>query len=833
MRAMTFNLRLGCILTLAVASLAATAQEDDQWTILLHGAAVRDAAIELAVADLVETGAAHGIAFSVDTSAQNTPMRRTWMPHVPRLEFSILDEDALPEGNVILVQTHMELRTPAAGGQRYAIQERTLGDRRVLLVAGGGPIGAAYGLYWVRDRLRVHKHLPEFDVVRTPRMPVRMGAAWHRHGYGGSTQEQMHAALRHSINWVAGPGIPDLVPWNAEPEATRNAENRARARELIAHARALHMNYFSFGNEFVFHPSLLEEHNATLDPCDPAFWDAVQDKFRKLFTALPELRGVTLCLDDLSGFWDDYRPYDLLRETPECDWSCAQRHRVFMEKVMEVMLEFNKTLFQFTWGLTSDGQHVQPAVFREIFQDTVPTDNLYVMPKVTMADRWWFQPYNATFNLTPHETVVLFEPMNYYESGRANIFPTFSGQYFQGGLQTFLLPEDTNLRGAASLAGSIHERWDTIGAYNYVLYRLMWDPDEDITQIARDFCAIHFGVEAAEVMAEIYLSTPAAYKYGLHIEPISYGQFNSFLHMRVGTFPVEGYPAIDGGREHLEFLRWIHNRAKPWKRETLLQLDHGLAVAAEMRARFEDAREAIPGEALVQDLENRLDMTHNLIATNNRYVRLIFAYFDQFDAPSATHEAALRGATEDLAEVREDFVNTPGFGYELFGVDQLLANARALLDEPEATRTALERAPTRAQLQQTIAQQQQRYREVLEEYADDLEHVLDFQAIIDGQDLLHVRGGEHHIEHLRWDHPHDVTVTFHQPLPREEVTVVVRDLYSRPLHPFILEQPTAANDFTVQVYIDDAPGGQDWFRFQLYYLPGPPQHYGLAVPWQE
>ena len=61
-------------------------------------------------------------------------------------------------------------------------------------------------------------------------------------------------------------------------------------------------------------------------------------------------------------------------------------------------------------------------------------------------------------------------------------------------------------------------------------------------------------IESAEGMAEIYLLSPSAYKYGLHIEPISYGKFNSFIHMRVGTFPAEGYPSIDSGREHLEFL---------------------------------------------------------------------------------------------------------------------------------------------------------------------------------------------------------------------------------------------------------------------------------------
>ena len=192
---------------------------------------------------------------------------------------------------------------------------------------------------------------------------------------------------------------------------------------------------------------------------------------------------------------------------------------------------------------------------KSIFTEDVPTDKLYLMPKVTRADRWWHQAYNPTFNQTPHETVVLFEAMNYYEGGKTPLFPTFSGDYFQRGLQTFLLPHDSNVRGISMLASIPGDSWGTRDAYAYVLYRLMWEPYADMDEIARDFCAIHFGPEVAGGMATIYQQSAHAYKYGLHIEPISYGQYNSFYHMRVGVFPVEGYPSIDGGREHLEWLR--------------------------------------------------------------------------------------------------------------------------------------------------------------------------------------------------------------------------------------------------------------------------------------
>ncbi len=804
-------------------ALSARAHAAEPWTIVVGEALAGDEAIKVALADLVDVGPRHGLAFIVT------------------------DDAAPPEGNVLLVgppsRNSQTARLVSEGtltlkeagdDQGYVICTVGGAGTRIVAVAGGSVIGDVYGLYWIWDRIRVHKRLPDINITRVPALKVRVGAAWGRQGYGGSSKEQMRMALRHTTNWVAGPNMLFLIPWDAEPEASDNAATREKTRKLIRYAHALHMKYFSFSNEFTYHPSLLEEHGATLSPEDPKFWDALQDKFRKLFEALPELDGIELCNDDISGFWDNYKAYDVLHENPECEWSYAKRFRTFVKKVHEVVAgEFDKTYFHFTWGLTTHEQHYQAAVYRDIFTDEVPTDNLYCIPKITSADRWWHQPYNPTFNQTPHETLVCFETMNYYEGAGANIFPTFSGQYFQAGLQTFLMPEDTNVRGVATLAGVREDGWGTTSAYAYVLNRLVWDPDEDIETIARDFCAIQFGTDAAEAMAEIYLLSPSAYKYGLHIEPVSYGQYNSFLHMRVGTFPVEGYPSIDGGREHLEFLRKLYLRCRPWLTETYNYLDHGLSVAEKMVAKFEETRPHIGDAAEAQDLQNRLNMTRLLIATNNGYVKTAFALLGYLDQPTEARRAVLAEAYETLLESRKAFMNVPGFGYHLFGVDQVIANAKAALADVAAAKTALEKAPSRAQLDQTVAEQQRRYAEVLEEHADRAVHFAHFEALVDGRDILNIKRDTYRIDHLRWDPSEVKECTFHVPLPDAPVTVVPRDIYSRPMHPFVLEQPTEENGYTVRLYLDDLPGGKDWFIFDLYYIPQTPEELGLQLAWRK
>ncbi len=504
------------------------------------------------------------------------------------------------------------------------------------------------------------------------------------------------------------------------------------------------------------------------------------------------------------------------------------------ENTLDVVVdEFDKTYFHFTWGLVLHEQHYSAEVFRKIFNDDVPVKNLYLIPKITAADRWWHQIYNPTFNQSQHHTLVAFETMNYYEGSRSNIFPTFSGQYFQAGLQTFLNPKENNIKGAGYLVASPRKGWDTYGAYSYVLYRLSWDPNESIQQIAEDFCAIYFGNEAAKNMAEIYLMTPVAYKYGLHIEPVSYGKFNSFIHMRVNVFPVMGYPRIDGGREHIEFLQAIYLRCKPWENETLDDLDHGLETARVMVEKYKDIKSMIADPDLAQELENRIDMTRWLIETNNRYVKTTFAYFAYRENPMENSKRKLVSAYAQLLEVRENFIRSPGFGYKLFGIDQLLKNVKRALVDLNKEKQSLELAPTRKELERTITLQQNLYKEILNKHQKDAVKFLHVKIKIDGRDILLIKEDNYQVEHLRWDSAHIQKLQFFEKLPTKAVTVIPLDIESRPMHPFILEQPSKDNDYTVQVYLYDQPGGDGIMEFDLYYIPWSPEEVGLNIPWKK
>lgn len=812
---------LRCLVLVIAVAVFSSSNATEKWQILVSSEMRQDLGIQLAVQDLLNEGKKFDIDFKLTTGKIRG------------------DENAVCVGSPArnsqtrqLLQRHHLDFEPLENTEACEIQTIEQKDSKILVLTGGSLQGEVYGLYWILDRLRVFKEIPVLNEFRSPSFPIRYTR------YQVRDRASIHRALQFGLNLVYGETPLSLVPWQTEPEAIENAENRARERELIEYAHQLRMKYLAFGTDFTFHPQIIHEFGATLSPCDPLFWDAVQAKYRRLLKALPELDGVVVFTGEEQNYWGNYQHFDPIHGDENCDWSLAKRYRTFVKKVQSVVcLEFDKIYHHRTWITNCYEQQSRHEVYRKIFTPDVSTKNLFLIPSFTQNDRWWYQRYNPTFNQTPHQMLAVLEPMNYYESSKSNIFPTFPGTYYQAGLRSILAAEKPNLKGTSFDLPRLNEKYSaddfrTASLTAYTGFRLQWDYRTDPAEIAEDFCAIHFGRAAAKEMAEIYLMSPSVYKYGLNIEPVAYGEFNSIPHIRVGTFPAQGYPSIDGGKAHLAFWRGIYWRCKPWRRETFNGLDHGLAMAAEMREKYQKIRVKIPDRTLAEKVENSLEMTHSLVETNNFYVKTAIALFDYRENPANENRRRLQEMFDKLTLVREKFSRIPGFGYKLFGVDQILKNSAEALKNLNRAEQRWRAAPTSEKIEKGVAVQQKKYRELLEKRAGEATKCLYWEGRVDGRDILKIRGDQIEIDHLRWDPIYFQNHQFFTPLPQRSVAVVVRDLASNPIHPFVLEQPTAENDFTAKIYLYDVPGGAGWVKLELYYFEQDPASLQLGLEWE-
>jgi len=791
-------------------------QADTEWSIFIGNHYINDEAIKVCLEDLHKTGKSLGIVFKVTKEVHEYSENAIIVGDYSR---NAMTADLVKKGKIKLAGV--------ADPEGYEILTINQNDHKTLIVAGGSIIGDVHGLYWIWDRLRVFKNIPDINVKREPALKIRYTRIQVK------SKEDIRRALRWGLNLVYGENPLALIPWDSEPEKTENKKNRANTKELAEYAHSLNMKFLSFGTDFTYHPSLIKKFAATLSPSDPFFWDAVQAKYRMLFQAMPELDGLATFTGQEQSYWGNYQTFDPMHDGEGCDWSLEKRYRTFVKKVYNVVVgEFGKIYHQRTWITNSYEQQSQPEVYKKIFTNDVPVKNLYLIPSFTQNDRWWHQRYNPTFNVTPHNMLAVLEPMNYYESSKSDLFPTFPGQYFQAGLQSILEKQNSNLKGASFDLGS-RDDYNTRSLTAYTVFRLEWDYLENPGDIAKDFCSIHFGRAAAQGMAEIYLLSPVAYKYGLFIEPVAYGDFNSLPQIRVGTFPAQGYPSIDNGKEHIQFLRKIYLRCKPWIPETLSDLDHGLGVANTMREKYKHVKPQIADKKLANDVENRLELTRLFVKTNNLYVKTAFAYFEYRDDPSAPFRRKLLNLHDALRQTRNDFIATPGYGYHLFGVDQLLKNVEQALNDLPKAEQSLKKAPGSAQIEKIVSEQQEKYLKVLNERSNEAVKILHWEGRVDGRDIIKIRGKNLEIEHLRWDPMYFKNYKILNPLPKKAVTVIPKDIESRPMHPFILEQPSAENNYTVKVYLYDVPPGAGWCKFDLYYIPESPEELGLEIPWKK
>lgn len=809
-----YSWRAGLTVVLVCLFQSSSNAHGETWHIVLGNPGASDLAIRYAIEDLNAAGKPLGIDF-VSVQKSEADGVNT---------IAVGDEHRNPLTSAWRRQGVVSLEG-VANPQGFEIRPVRISGARAMVVAGGSVEGDVYGLYWLWDRLRVFKSVPELEVKREPALVVRSGNA--------TTLKALRTALRYTANWVMSIDGNGLIPWDEELLRTESATNRIEGQRLLDEAKKLHIRLLAYFDEYSYLPSELEAHHASLTPADPALWDLLQDKYRRLFTAMPELDGVCIRTGELTRVVEPLKPYDVMHEPALPEWPLDRRYRTFLQKLHEVVVgEFGKIYYHRTWVTNTTEQHSNPEVYKAIFTAEVPTENLYLSPYLTMGDRWFYQPINPTFNLTPHKMLVLLAPMNYHEGSRSTVFPTYPGLYFREGFDAIWRGAEGNIVG--SQFGAVGgDGWGSNELTAYTAFRMSWNPQEDPRAIAEDFAAIHFGRGAAKAMGDVIMMSGEAFKHGLYVKPMAESiRGNTLPHLRLDTFVVQGFPALDHGKEHLLWLRrTIYEPSLPRMEEAVRYLDQGVELTVRMLDTGRAAQTHFDSPAMARKVLESLDAAHLLVATNCAYIKVCFAYFDYRDSKSDEARDILHARTSELKKTVERFRAVPGFDYKLYGIDQLIRSADAALTDLTAEEARLSRAPEAERVFEVVRTAQQKEAEVLASLPSEATKVLHWKGMVDGRDILHIRGGEVTIEHLMADAIQESEAEVPAPLPARRVSVVVRDLRSPALHPFVLEQPTPENDFTAKVYLfDQAPGYGQW-EFEVYYIDKEPESLGLNAPW--
>jgi hypothetical protein len=637
-------------------------------------------------------------------------------------------------------------------------------------------------------------------------------------------REKLDLAGRLGFNYVLVAGLENYVP-NDDPFYGPRAERfRPYLEAAIRAARERRIGLVLYGDEAVYLPSWLERAGATASVKDPRFWEMLQEKYRRLLAAFPELDGLAARVGEVIPY-HDFEALDLMhsRET-EPDPRAEERSRRFVLAAHRVVAgEFGKLFLYRTWATSDWEQHSVPAIYRATFTEEVPAEKLLISIKLTKQDAWYYgSAFNPNFGQTPHPTVAEAELYSQYHGfGTLVDFPI---RWFASALRS------ARLKGAQGVMATEPPRGTLPLGMLTLFSRLAADPFADEEALTRQWAAETFGDAAAGEIARILLESSAAVREAFYLPAFPALGWNPLPHVRVRRFVARGDPLFDDGRGHDEFLRELYLMSRPYLRETYESVARGHARHRELRAAFEAVRDRIARPDRAEELGRLLEHGVALTALLRDHVDTVLSYFGYREQPG---EEGRRRLAADLAALR---ASAAGYRrnhdyYDIAAAELTVKLAERMLEDRERAERILREAPTRRQLLERFEAARNEHLRALE--ADpDAQKFVQWRGTVDGRVILRLRGEEARIEDLAGDGLLDHAAKFFQPVERRKGgRWLVRPVRARGVV-YLMEEPSEASQGTLSLYIDDPQPGNAVYEIELYWSARPLTPAGARPPSQ-
>ncbi len=317
-------------------------------------------------------------------------------------------------------------------------------------------------------------------------------------------------------------------PGSAERETV--LADRRRVKRLIAEAKRNHLMVFLNGDELCVPKSALELYgdeilapNAApgrflLSPSKPRVHALLRATFEELMQRFPEVDGFQVRTGEV---YTQSEP-TLFGHTPTkgidptcADWTHEQKMRALVDTITQVVcVEHGKRFNLRMWGYYNSA-HSIPEKWHAFSDELVPNPLRTFSFKHVKTDYWRWNPINPNFGEGRHAQWAEFQMAREYEGKGA--FPNYLGRYFAEG-PTEIAPSgglkrlhELGVRGAWCWArgggweGPFPASEDWIDLNVHAFARLLWNPSEDPWRIAREWCALEFGVAPDSKVADRFV----------------------------------------------------------------------------------------------------------------------------------------------------------------------------------------------------------------------------------------------------------------------------------------------------------------------------------------
>ncbi len=689
------------------------------------------------------------------------------------------------------------------------------------VIRGSSPTGIAAGLAWLADRIAATGEFPsettkshcafERHYVNAPSIPDSLGdnTAPNYETVRSQVKKQLDEVVLYGGTDILTYGRNQMI-WLGESPPPEDIERRRAAyREFIRLAHEYGLRVFLVGDELVYHPDWVEAFDASLCTKDPRLWEMIRGKFRNFFEAVPEVDGILVRTGEVIPR-GNLRSFDLVHH--RCEKEKRSFEFIYQQIIQTIhsvaVGEFGKEYIHRTWVTGSHEQHSIEDVYRRIFTQEIPTENLTVSIKLTRTDQWQFQQLNPTLGLSPHRTNVEVETARFQRRGAPIM--DFAAERVASGLQFALH------RGASSVSNSIsYGDSPALDAARYMIWRFSWNPDADAKEVVTDWAARQFGRKHAERVAEVCLSLDNAVRNTWYVRPLAVTHWNPCPHVYVDRFALKGLPPWDLGAGQDRFLYELYLQAKPWIKDTLEEMHRGISIWIRARDRFAEIAEELRDKQGAETFLHDLQRGTYALELNRAYMTTVFACYRYRENPTEEKHARLGKCIVLLKTALEEHKQNDGF-YGTTAIEVFLDIASRIHRDVHQVEMELAEAPEQDEIHEMMVDTSKRDAALLAEHPEAYP-VFRWSATVDGREVLHVSENSCRIEHLVADPPGGVKKEFLRPFPKTGRYVLNR-IEGRG-YVYLIEPPAPENDMTAKIIVDDPLPSSNVHRFELCVIP--------------
>ena len=685
-------------------------------------------------------------------------------------------------------------------------------------IVGASNLGSARGLSFIADRVRVTGQIPDLEVLMDPAFQLRfayMGVGsldlpdppfFDKSRYNAVldvAKGDIRRAFRYGANHILLSSTNRISKWTDPPQSERTGIYRQLYSEIATESHRYGMKCLTIADEFLYQDRMLEQEQARLSPDNGGFWNILQNRYRDIFTEVPDLDGIGVRIGEMHPI-GNIRSFDVIHN--DSMLSLEEKYRRFVGAMYQVIVnEFDKLYYHRTWVVNDWEQHSVESIFRSIFEG-IPTRNMIISIKLTKTDQWWYQAFNPNFGQTRHDTSVELEMAHGPHGSMA--YPDYMGEWLQAGLN-YVLGRGT--RGA--FFGFPTSLW--MDAHHYAAMRLLWDPSLSPEQLAEDWASKIFGRKAAKPIAKLLLLSNDAMEKALYIRPYaSTHAWNPISHIFTGLFVVQGDPLLDKGKKHAKFLRELYLLSKPHYDETLSEPKIGMRIYEEMLSLFRQAKPHMTNKDTLRQVRTSLSQGKIFLALNVAYVTAFMSFFRYEEEATETSRKVANGEVLKLRKALQRYKEKVGW-FDTIGIDSFLELADFGLADLRSYRKMLKGAPGEFETQNILKEAREKDTALTRQ--GNAEKILYFEADVDGVELLIIKDTTLDTRHISDEASTGIRYEFFTSLPRDGI-IAIKPIEVRGWA-YVVEQPSDGNGWTAKIMVKDPQNGRSVYKFEVYWIP--------------